>query len=36
MSGASKLGALCATYPYQVIRSRMQVTFIPCCCALGQ
>jgi len=24
MSGASKLGALCATYPYQVIRSRIQ------------
>jgi len=26
ISGASKLGALCATYPYQVIRSRIQVT----------
>jgi solute carrier family 25 folate transporter 32 len=25
LSGASKLGALCATYPYQVIRSRIQV-----------
>lgn len=25
MSGASKLGALCTTYPYQVIRSRIQV-----------
>ncbi|KAI9449517.1 mitochondrial FAD carrier protein [Lactarius psammicola] len=25
MSGTSKLGALCATYPYQVIRSRIQV-----------
>ncbi|KAH8980055.1 mitochondrial carrier domain-containing protein [Lactarius akahatsu] len=24
MSGTSKLGALCATYPYQVIRSRIQ------------
>jgi solute carrier family 25 (mitochondrial folate transporter), member 32 len=26
ISGASKFGALCATYPYQVIRSRIQVT----------
>ena len=26
MSGASKLAELCATYPYQVIRSRIQVT----------
>ena len=26
VSGASKLAALCATYPYQVIRSRIQVT----------
>ncbi|KAN0134115.1 mitochondrial fad carrier protein [Lactarius tabidus] len=25
MSGTSKLGALCTTYPYQVIRSRIQV-----------
>ncbi|KAI9433174.1 mitochondrial carrier domain-containing protein, partial [Lactarius indigo] len=24
MSGTSKLGALCATYPYQVVRSRIQ------------
>ena len=26
MSGASKIGALSATYPYQVIRSRLQVS----------
>jgi solute carrier family 25 folate transporter 32 len=26
MSGASKICALCVTYPYQVIRSRIQVT----------
>jgi hypothetical protein len=25
MLGASKLGALCTTYPYQVIRSRIEV-----------
>ncbi|KAI5821661.1 hypothetical protein K523DRAFT_422423 [Schizophyllum commune Tattone D] len=26
MSGSSKLGALVSTYPYQVVRSRMQVS----------
>jgi len=26
MSGMSKLSVLCATYPYQVIRLRIQVT----------
>ena len=28
MSGASKLAALCATYPYQVVRSRIQVQLL--------
>ena len=34
MSGASKIGALCVTYPYQVIRSRIQVRG-PSFCALA-
>lgn len=29
MSGGSKLGALSLTYPYQVVRSRIQVTTYP-------
>jgi hypothetical protein len=35
MSGASKLWALALTYPYQVIRSRIQVRCILGCCILG-
>ncbi|KAN0134113.1 Mitochondrial carrier domain containing protein [Lactarius tabidus] len=30
MSGASKLGASCTTYPYQFIRSRMQTVLMRC------